>query len=302
MMEETGKAVLLASLVADSLALGAHWIYDTRDIQERFGRVDSLLKPQPDSYHPTKEKGAFTHYGDQTLVLLESVAALDGFDLRDFFDRWVKLFEGYEGYVDQATKATLANIAAGRGPADAGSSSDELAGASRIAPIVCALRNDLPGLIDAARSQTTMTHNNALTADAAVFFGQVAWAVMHGTSPVQAMKAVSREQFGASPISQWVEAGIDSAGMDSIRAIAQFGQTCHTPHAFPGVVHLVAKYENDLKEALVQAVMAGGDSAARGMMVGMLLGAHLGDEGVPEDWITQLKERDKIMHLLEKIS
>jgi ADP-ribosylglycohydrolase len=67
------------------------------------------------------------------------------------------------------------------------------------------------------------------------------------------------------------------------------------------VVHLIAKYENDLKEALIQAVMAGGDSAARGMIVGMVLGAHLGPENLPIEWISELVVREKIEALLDQI-
>ena len=63
-MENAAKAMVLGSFVADSLALGAHWIYDTALIQKELGRVDALRAPRPDSYHPSKKKGEFTHYGD----------------------------------------------------------------------------------------------------------------------------------------------------------------------------------------------------------------------------------------------
>ena len=67
------------------------------------------------------------------------------------------------------------------------------------------------------------------------------------------------------------------------------------------MVHLIAKYEHDLKEALVQSVMAGGDSAARGMLVGMVLGAYLGPESLPKAWISELVRREHIEALLDQI-
>jgi ADP-ribosylglycohydrolase len=67
------------------------------------------------------------------------------------------------------------------------------------------------------------------------------------------------------------------------------------------VVHLIAKYENDLREALIQSVMAGGDSAARGMLVGMVLGAHLGPESLPMGWVSEMVVKEKIESLLDRI-
>jgi len=119
-MNANGKAMVLASFAADSLALGAHWIYDTESISKMFGRVDTFLKPAPNSYHATKEKGAFTHYGDQTFVLLESLAAKKGFDLSDFSARWRALFQDYNGYMDHATTDTLSNYASGGSLEDPG--------------------------------------------------------------------------------------------------------------------------------------------------------------------------------------
>ena len=49
-------------------------------------------------------------------------------------------------------------------------------------------------------------------------------------------------------------------------------------------------------------MMAGGDSAARGMAVGMVLGAHLGVEAIPQEWIEGLKKREEIEELLYKIT
>jgi len=300
-MTDNRRPMVLALFAADSLALGVHWIYDTEKIRKSFGRVDTLRKPLPGSYHPTKEKGDFTHYGDQTFVLLESIAAQRGFDLSDFSKRWQNLFKTYRGYFDQATKKTLQNLAQGKAIEEAGSSSTELSGAARIAPLVFLYHKDPETLVKAARAQTQMTHNNPLVMDGAEFFARVCCEVLDGTSPTKAMTEVAARRFKEFPLFAWVNDGIESAREDSVSAIARFGQSCHTDEAFPGVVHLIAKYEKDLKEALVQSVMAGGDNAGRGLMVGMVLGAHLGDKGLPKEWISEIKRGADILRLLQQI-
>jgi ADP-ribosylglycohydrolase len=301
-MEDRKKTLVLASFVADSLALGAHWIYDTERIRKDMGRVDQLLNPLPDSYHPSKHRGEFTHYGDQTMILIESVAERGVFDLEDFSARWRALFGDYKGYFDQATKATLKNFSRGKNPFDAGSSSSDLAGASRISPLVCRYAQDLDALLGAARDQTRMTHNHPLVVEGAEFFARLCWRILQGDRPVSAIQDVTAEKFKGSPLSEWVGRGLASKAEESVGVIGRFGQSCHVDEAFSGVVHLIAKYEKDLKEALVQSVMAGGDSAGRGMLVGMVLGAHLGLKGLPAEWISGLERGKEISALIEKIS
>ena len=300
-MSEQAKAMIMASFAGDSLALGVHWIYSVKRIAEEFGRVEAFLKPQPDFYHPTKGRGEFTHYGDQTLVLLQSLAEKKAFNPEDFSRRWQNLFTDYTGYYDQATKTTLHNFTRGASPADSGSSSNDIAGAARIAPLVYCLGDDLDTLVVSARAQTSMTHTDPLTVDSGEFFARVAQQVLEGASPADAIPSVAGEHFAGTAFSSWVDAGMKSAALDSVSAIKGFGQSCHTPEAFPGIIHLIAKYENDLKEALVQAVMAGGDSAARAMIVGMVLGAHLGMSAIPNAWIDGLVYGDEIQQCIEQI-
>jgi ADP-ribosylglycohydrolase len=215
--------------------------------------------------------------------------------------RWRELFKNYNGYYDQATKATLENFSLGKKPKDIGSPSNDLAGASRVAPLVFCYREDLNTLVEAARAQTRMTHNNPQVIDSAEFFARVSWMVLRGTSPVPAMEEVSNQVFEKSSLSRWVKDGIESRGMESVSTITRFGQSCHVEAVFAGVVHLIARYENNLEEALIQAVIAGGDSAARGMVVGMVLGAHLGGESLPEQWVSGLQREGAILDLLDKI-
>ncbi|SPD76377.1 ADP-ribosylglycohydrolase [uncultured Desulfobacterium sp.] len=300
-MRDKSEDMVLCSFVADSLALGVHWIYDTTRLAAEYGRIEDLLSPKKSPYHANREKGGFTHYGDQTLVLLESVSACNGFDLLDFSRRWQELFKDYNGYMDEATKGTIGNFAKGRGPEHSGSPSNDLAGAARISPLFLCCRDNLDQLITAARSQTAMTHSDPLTVDSAEFFARVAWKTLRGIAPSVAAVEVVEERFSDSPIAEWTERGLASKSEKSVSAIVRFGQSCHTPEAFPGVVHLIAKYEYELAEALVQAVMAGGDNAARGMMVATVLGAHLGREQLPVRWVEGLKKATEIKHFMDKI-
>ncbi|HHP7236535.1 MAG TPA: ADP-ribosylglycohydrolase family protein [Desulfobacterales bacterium] len=297
-MSKNAEAVVLASFVADSLALGAHWIYDTKKIDNEFGRVDRMSAPLPNSFHAGKAKGEHTHYGDQGLALLQSVANSKGFDLMHFSRKWREMFDDYDGYFDKATKETLRRFADGKPPAQAGSGSSDLAGAARIAPLVYRYRNDESGLIEAARAQTAMTHNHPEVIAAAGFLARATLAVLGGKPPVAAIREQAESQ---EALAGYIQKGLERAATDTREAIGEFGQMCETPAALPAVVHLIARYENDLEPALIENVMAGGDSAARGMAVGMVLGAHLGRDAIPKRWLSEMKTTGRIEALLQEI-
>ena len=77
-VRERYAGLLQGALAADALALAPHWIYDQDELARSFGRVTDLLAPPEGSYHVGKGRGAQTHYGDQTLVLMESLDACGG--------------------------------------------------------------------------------------------------------------------------------------------------------------------------------------------------------------------------------
>jgi ADP-ribosylglycohydrolase len=300
-MADNARAMVWASFMGDALALGPHWEYDTTALAARFGQVAHYRDHPAGGYHDGKKAGEFTHYGDQTLVLLESVAAVGGFDLDDFAARWRRLLAGYPGYIDGASRMTLKIFDFGEGPANSGSNSNDLAGAARIAPLVYALESDLPALVEAARSQTKMTHNHARVIEASEFFARAAWAVLGGKSPVEALHLAAEAGYASAPIGQWLAAGLESAAIDTVEAIGALGQTCHIDEAMPAVIHLVARYPGDLPACLRQNVMAGGDSAARGLLAGLLVGAAVGREGLPGDWLAALAARETIEAALHSI-
>ncbi|MBW2368087.1 MAG: ADP-ribosylglycohydrolase family protein, partial [Deltaproteobacteria bacterium] len=245
-------------------------------------------------------KGDFTHYGDQTLLLLETIASRPGFDLDHFSQAWQAFFQSYDGYVDKATQTTLENFSAGKAASESGSDSTDLGGAARIAPLVYWYGNNETDLVTAARSQTIMTHHHPGVVEAAVFFSKVMVKILEGAAPTAAIDQVTENAFANSTVSDWVRAGQNSVNSDTLETIADFGQMCTTSAAFPSVIHLITKYENNLKDALVENVMAGGDSAARGMITGMVLGAHLGMDAIPKIWLSELSARDRIEKVMER--
>lgn len=299
-MQTSRMAALLAAFVGDALALGPHWVYNTRVIDKKFGTVERYFDPLT-SYHAGKKAGAFTHYGDQMLLLLESLAVQGTFDAAIFAGRWQTFFKTYDGYIDQATKATLEKMSAGAEPTAAGSASVELAGAARIAPLVYTYHDDLEALVAAARRQTELTHNEPGVVAGAEFFARTTMRVLQGTAPSTAMAEVAAKTFGGTPIETLVAAGIDSRAADSREAIAAFGQDCRIDAALPATVHVIVKYEGALKNGLVANVMAGGDSAARGMLAGMVIGAHTGLASIPAEWLEEMRARARIERLAAAI-
>ncbi len=297
-MKRHHQSVVWASLAADGLALGAHWIYDTKQIDQQIGRMETLRAPLPTSFHTTKNRGELTHYGDQTLTLLKSLADNDGFSLETFADTWRQSFANYEGYRDHATKETLKNFGKGVHVSEVGSNSSDLGGAARIAPLVYRYQDDEAFMRTSVRQQTALTHRNTSVIDSAEYFARVAFAVMHGQKPLAALEEVFQEDFNRAPFDRWVTEGLGSRDQNTREVVAKFGQACDVDGAFPGVIHMIARYQDNPVEGLIENVMAGGDSAARGLIAGMIFGAYLGMAAVSEKWVSELEAHGTIENCL----
>jgi ADP-ribosylglycohydrolase len=207
---------------------------------------------------------------------------------------WRRFFETAAVYVDGATRGTLKNIDAGKPPLEAGSRSTDLAGAARIAPLVYRYRKEPEELLRTAVAQTRLTHDTPEVAASAAFFAAAASAALAGASPVAAMRQAARDGLAPEPLAGWLEEGLRSASRNTREALLGFGQMCEADAAFRAVVHLIAKYEGRLEDALVENVMAGGDSAGRGLIAGMVLGAHAGAAAIPEGWLKGLNAGPEI--------
>ncbi|UZP66335.1 ADP-ribosylglycohydrolase family protein [Desulfovibrio mangrovi] len=295
-------AALLTSLAADSLALGAHWEYDQKRIEDTLGRVSTLLPPKLSSqYHPTRSAGDLSHYGDQVLVLLDSVTAQGRFDLHAFRDAWLTRMQHYDGYLDRAIRETLRNLEEGALPEQSGAHSSDFSAAARIAPLFAVHMDDLNALVAAARAQTLMTHNSALVADGAEFFARAVFAILQGATVREGLDAAAEAGYKHLPAEDWLAFTYMSSDEDARMAIARFGQSCGMKGAFHGVVHLVTHYENEPQTALIENVMAGGDSCARGLMAGLILGARHGEVACAPEWCNELNCLPKLKDYLSRI-
>ncbi|CAN5321325.1 ADP-ribosylglycohydrolase family protein [soil metagenome] len=295
--------MVFGSLIADALALGAHWIYDQKELEKTFILVEDFQKPLADSYHPGKAAGEQTHYGDQTLVLLDSIAEKGAYDEADFFEKWCKSWVGYGDYFDHATKETLANLAKGEPMESVGSDSEELGGAARIAPLLAMMQGQpLEAQIKAVRSQTALTHATHIAQDAAEFLARLTAGVLNGHEVAVALRHATSEYYEVLPVRDILRKVAETRSLEMKDAAKELGLACPAEQALPTVLALIVRYPDDLETALVENVMAGGDSAARGLALGMILGAKAGQSEIPERWIEGLQAKAQIEEFLGKLA
>lgn len=295
----TARDFILPSFFGDALALGPHWIYDPSKIAALYpGGIREYDDPRS-SYHPGKSAGNFTHLGDQALLLLESLADHGGAlaawpaDWRAWAER---IRDDKSSYFDGATRGSLGNLAEGRKqPSD----SSDLAGAARIAPLFAA-HGDIVPLVAAARAQTALTHGDARVIDAAEFFARAAFAVGEGAEIAEALEESAFFPYSALPASDWLMAA-RHASSDLTEHASALGLGCGIEGAFPITLALALCHEDDPVVALSANAMLGGDSAARGLLLGLLMGARHGADAFPAIWKDDLKAHETIHRALERL-
>ncbi|MDF1881712.1 ADP-ribosylglycohydrolase family protein [Sulfurimonas sp. MAG313] len=291
-MKSSVYGAIYGALVGDAFSLGGHWVYEVAQIKEKFPTLEGFYDPMT-QYHGPKKAGDFTHYGDQCMWLLESIALEKEFSLASFSTRWKEYMSDYQGYIDGASKACLENLKAGKSAMESGSSSQDLSVVGRIAPLALLFCDEQKSFEDSAVLQTKMTHNSVESINATRFFSQLLYLVFQGYTPKNSILAMLEESHD-DKLKAWMKAALASTEHDSVESINACGQSCNVNGACPSSLHLILKYENNYEEAMRQNVYAGGDSAARGMVVGMILGAYNGLDKIPKPWREALSSKDRL--------
>lgn len=287
MDELTNKksGLLFGSYCADALSLGVHWIYDVNELAQKHGRITHYEAPGTDSYHPHKQAGDQGHVGDQSLCLLQFLTREKKWDASSFMDDWLAMWPDYNDYIDGATKSTLENVKNQPDKTQGGSDSVEIAGPARIAPLIVYLTNSSEEEVARASvEQTILTHRSQEAEESATFLAKAGYRLMHGASLLDTLNETAPE---------WALKKANSVlSENTTDAIGQLGPACSISSALPSVLYLALKYGDNTETAFIENAMAGGDNCARGLALGILLGAANGISSIPERWVNELNAHD----------
>jgi len=291
------------SFFGDAYSLGYHWVYDTKVIQNKFRQFDEFSTPGIVSYHKGKSKGDLTHYGDQGIFLLESIIREKGFNKEKFARFWAEKMTGYSGYKDHASKQTLENMEKSKDYLKSGSDSEDLGGFSTIAPLIyynLMVSSDEENFIADIVDQTIITHPKDIVLSGARFIGHLVFSVYNGMNLKEATNRARKLEN--SPFMQTIFNALkETEGDDPVEAIVKLGQSCHIKGALSSIVYILERYGENSREGLKINVLAGGDSAARGMVLGLIFGLYGGDSGFSRSLINQMNCTGKILQYTDFI-
>jgi ADP-ribosylglycohydrolase len=202
------------------------------------------------------------------MVMLQKALQSGQYDETTWRQTWLGEMKDFDGYLDGASKDTLAIQGLSPSP-----SSHELAGASRLAPILD-LNLPLAEKVEAARSQTALTHGPNEVREAAEFYVRAVNAVAEGHGFEAAFRqAIAEGSYPELKPLDHLEAAL-AAGSDFRKIGKDLGVACGLSGAFPLSLYFALRPEATFTSAISENGLTGGDTSARAMLFALLFEAR----------------------------
>ena len=80
------------------------------------------------------------------------------------------------------------------------------------------------------------------------------------------------------------------------------GVTGYAYHTVPVAIHSWLSYPNDFREAVMSVIECGGDADTTAAIVGGIVGARGGVEGIPKDWLDGISEWPRSLSWIESLA
>jgi poly(ADP-ribose) glycohydrolase ARH3 len=173
-------------------------------------------------------------------------------------------------------------------------------GAMRVSPVGLFYHQSSEDLRKAATDQASITHVHPLGQWGAVMqAAAVGWAVLQDPEkPLKKSEMVIqlREALWPGPIEYQkalneIEKMFDQAGkLKGEEVVRHLGHGVEAHRSVPTASYISGAYSPDFQDSIRAAISLGGDTDTIAAMVGAIAGAHVGEKGLPAEWIDQLED------------
>lgn len=198
--------------------------------------------------------------------------------------------------IGMTTRAALAGFEQSGDPI-AGSRSPDAAGNGtlmRLAPVaIYGLSAGVATMREAARMQCATTHAARACLDVCEAWSVIVHAAIGGASPEDAMKAASVLDL-AEPIAALAGGSWQGKTRDAIRSSG------YVVHSLEAALWCVGQ-GGDFREVVLRAANLGDDADTTAAITGQLIGALVGETGIPAEWLDRLAWRERITHLADRL-
>ena len=246
----------------------------------------------------------YTDDTDMALSLAETMAERGKVDLEDIANKFTlhcDLTRGYAIGTIKAVRALRSGAAwhqVSRIVFENGSFGN--GGAMRVSPVGLFYHQSSEDLRKAAMDQANITHVHRLGQWGAVMqAAAVGWAVLQDPrKPLNKGEMVIhlREVLWPGPMEYQkalneIEKMFDQAEkLKSEEVVRHLGHGVEAPRSVPAASYISLAHSLDFLDSIRAAILLGGDTDTIAAMVGAIAGAHVGEKGLPMEWIDQLED------------
>ncbi len=275
---------------------------------DAFGSGFEGMDPDGATFHMNilskKFTRKYTDDTDMTLALAESIirsGRIDPEDIARQFSHRCDLTRGYAIGTIRAVEALRAGLKwyeVARIVFENGSFGN--GAAMRVSPVGLFYHHNLNGLRESAIKQASITHVHPLGQ-----WGAVMQAASVGLAVTQdpregfkkeQMVIGMREILWGGPIEyiralNKIEEMLSQTKRPQVRRVDQsLGNGVEAHFSVPSACYIAITYSPNFCDAIRAAISLGGDTDTIAGMVGAIVGAHVGEKGLPVEWIEQLEE------------
>jgi len=312
-------AAVMGALVADSAALGLHWLYDP----ERIAQLEktkglAFLTPDVENYadvrgffaHENKKAGDSSAYGEICLLMLNHIATQGLFNRIAYQTEFRNLFGpggAYTGYIDSPTRQTLLKLIPlipEDFPEISGANDDQFAALAAIPVVTATNVGSLDTLLARIEKIVRITNHNDDAVAAAKYAAVVLTAVLDGIPVKTALtKALP---YAGEKLTPLLNEALHANTLDSVKVAQRFGSACHVLEGIPVIAHIV-QHATSYQEAVEANILAGGDSCGRAIMLGAIAAAHAEQQtetnaSIPLSWLASYNQLSIAANALTKLS
>lgn len=303
---DSARAILYGVALGDALGWPVEFMEQT-EILARYGRDGITAPPEPALY---------TDDTQMSLAMAEALVSAGRAGLESLMAAFARNMVSWKN--DPVTPTRAPGTTSIRGAAalergapwrEAGVRDSKGCGACiRVAPIGFFYQSNLTQLHTAARSQAWLTHRHPASDAASVAAAYLVKLALDGIEPAEFPERVLALTHSLSPefmatISRVQEA---LAWGDDTSALRHVGPTRGggwiAEEAVGMALYCVMRHPQDFAAAVTLGANISGDSDSVASLAGGILGARLGPEALPADWVARLENLDYLTDVARRLA